>query len=212
MQLTYLHLTLDGFGASPSSFAALTASSSTLQHLHLEWRDIPQEGWATIFPPGLHMPCLETLVLQEKKEKHLQVIPILNQSPTLDATALHRLADCCAGSLRSLKLEWCAGRQPACVGLDPLARLTSLTSLSLGCLIYGRVKFKLLQENTRDLQVLELLLPSWMLVQGGAWIQVTGPVRLLVGSSAQEFSTRVAAAGCWAAVLLQSQLDAQSWW
>lgn len=186
-QLAYLHLTLDGFGASPSSLAGLTASSSTLQHLHLEWRDIPQEGWEAIFPPGLHMPRLEMLVLQETKEKHLQVIPILNQSPTLDATALHRLANCCASSLRSLKLEWCPGRQPACVGLDSQARFTSLTSLSLGCLIFGRVKCKLLQANLRGLQVLELLPPSWMLVQGGAWLQVTSTVRLLVGSSEQKF-------------------------
>lgn len=185
-QLTYLHLTLNGYRARASSFAGLTASGSTLKHLHLEWEGIRQQAWEGIFHPGLYMPRLETLVWHEKRESNLRTIPIfVGQPPGLNAAALSRLADCCAGSLRSLTLEWCPDRQPGCVAMDALLRLTSLTSISHNCVTLERLEN--VRANLRDLQVLELLPPSRVLVQGGAWLQVTSPVRLLVGSSAQEF-------------------------
>jgi hypothetical protein len=186
MQLTYLHLTLNGYRAPASSFAGLTASGSTLKHLHLEWEGIRQQAWEGIFHPGLCMPHLETLVLQEKRESHLRTVPIfVGHPPGLNAAALSRLADCCAGSLRSLTLEWCPDRQPGCVAMDALLRLTALTSLRVNCSIAGTLER--LRSSLTDLQVMELLPPSRLLVHGGAWLQVTSPVRLLVGSSAQEF-------------------------
>lgn len=53
---------------------------------------------------------------------------------SLNTAALSRLADCCASSLQALTLGWHSNlfdTQPRCVALEPLARFTSLTSLSL---------------------------------------------------------------------------------
>lgn len=186
-QLTHLHLTLNGFSVPASSFAGLTASSGSLQYLHLEWCNIPQQAWEEMFPATLRLPRLEKLVLQEVKGKHhLQNIPIpVHEPPGLIGAALSRLAYCCASTMRTLTLDWCADRQPGCVALGPVKCFTSLTSLSLNCAIVGSTSG--VQANFRSLEVLELMPPSRLLVHGGSVLHVSSTVRLLVGSSAQEF-------------------------
>ena len=154
IQLSYLHLTVNGAGVPPSKFGAVTASSGTLQQLHLEWCNMPRQAWQAMFPADLRLPLLRTLVLEEARGTR----GTSGRAPGLNAAALSRLAESCASSLQDLTLMWHTHREPATVELKPLQRLTALTSLTINCVTVQSATEML--PHLTNLRALEICPPS----------------------------------------------------
>jgi hypothetical protein len=160
LQLTYVNLRPNGFCVPATSFGGLTASSCTLQELHLTCKSVSQRAWEAILPPGLRLPCLTRLALTQLEYQNNG-----EEQLGFNTAALSRLADCCASNLRALTLGWRTNRQPGCVALDSLARFMALTSLSLNC-VTAQAATQVLPRLT-SLRALHILPPSHVLRPDG---------------------------------------------